>query len=187
VQTGAPVISGDHDTAGQRGFTYVSLLAVIAVLGISLGAAGKYWSNVMQRDREEELLFRGDQYRVAIDRYYNAIPGRNEFPPSIDELLSDSRTPQGKHHLRRRYKDPMTGEEFVEIRDARTRRVIGVHSASVKTPLKQGNFPAPYETFNGIGRYSDWEFRSGTTTTAASTPVAGGTVIPRSPKPAGTP
>ena len=82
------------------GFTYIALLATIVILGISMGAAGKYWSFVMQRGKEEELLFRGGQYRLAIERYYRALPGRNVYPPSIEELLKDSRPPTGKRHLR---------------------------------------------------------------------------------------
>ncbi len=143
----------------SRGFTYLALLAAIVIIGISLGAAGKYWSNVVLRDKEEELLFRGEQYRVAIERYYFALPGRQELPPSIDELLKDSRTAVGKRHLRRKYKDPITGEDFVLIREKlRGNRIIGVHSASEKTPLKQGNFPDRYQQFAGKGRYSEWWF-----------------------------
>src|SRR5512139_3904561 len=56
----------------NSGFTYIALLAAIVILGISMGAAGKYWSYVLQREKEEELLFRGEQYRLAIERYYSA-------------------------------------------------------------------------------------------------------------------
>ena len=166
------------------GFTYVALLAIIAIVGISLGATGKYWQNVMLRDKEEELLFRGDQYRLAIERYYFAIPGRNQYPQSIEDLLTDSRTPTGKHHLRRRYKDPMTGEDFVELRDPLTKRIIGVHSAGDKTPLKQSEFPAPYEAFTGREKYSDWEFRSAVKITPGGVGVFG--IIPPLPVPAPT-
>jgi type II secretory pathway pseudopilin PulG len=144
-----------------KGFTYIALLAAIIIIGISMGAAGKYWQNVVQREKEEELLFRGDQYRLAIERYYYAIPipGRMQYPASIDDLLKDGRTHTGKRHLRQKYKDPMTGEDFVEIRDQVTRRISGVHSASDKTPLKQANFPEPYQQeFAGKTKYSDWKF-----------------------------
>jgi len=56
----------------SRGFTYTALLVAIIIIGISLGAAGKYWPNVMMREKEEELLFRGGQYRLAIERYFLA-------------------------------------------------------------------------------------------------------------------
>jgi type II secretory pathway pseudopilin PulG len=143
-----------------RGFTYVGLLAILVIIGISLGAAGKYWQNVMMREKEEELLFRGDQYKQAIERYYSAVPGRPQYPRSIDDLLQDSRTSGGKRYLRQRYKDPMTGEDFVVIEnvDASGKHMIGVRSSSDKTPLKQANFPDAYQDFAGKGKYSDWQF-----------------------------
>ncbi|MGE5173711.1 MAG: type II secretion system protein [Betaproteobacteria bacterium] len=144
----------------RPGFTYIALLAVLVIIGISLGAAGKYWQNVMLRDKEEELLFRGDQYRQAIERYYLAIPAKPQYPESIDKLLNDDRTSGGKRHLRQRYKDPFTGEDFIEIRDPLTNRITGVHSGSDKTPLKQANFPVPYEDFAGKEKYADWQFVS---------------------------
>jgi type II secretory pathway pseudopilin PulG len=145
------------------GFTYIALLAAIVIIGISLAAAGKYWSNVLQREKEEELLFRGNQYVIAIDRYTHAMPGINRTPSSIDDLLNDSRL-MNRHHLRRRYKDPITGEDFVEIFTViggQTKQLTGVHSSSDKEPIKQSNFPAdpPYfKDFEGKKKYSDWQF-----------------------------
>lgn len=151
-----------EEIRNQKGFTYLALLAAIIIIGISLGAAGKYWQNVAQREKEEELLFRGDQYRQAIERYYFAIPGRQQYPQSIDNLLKDERTPTGRRHLRRKYKDPVTGEDFVEIRDQLSRRIVGVFSASDKAPLKQANFSEAYQNqnFSGKEKYSDWKFLS---------------------------
>jgi Tfp pilus assembly protein PilE len=77
----------------RNGFTYIALLAAIVIIGITLGSAAKSWQNIAQREKEEELLFRGNQYRQAIERYYNALPGRHQFPNSIDVLLKDERTP----------------------------------------------------------------------------------------------
>ncbi|HEX9020146.1 MAG TPA: type II secretion system protein [Nitrospirota bacterium] len=156
------------------GFTYLALLAAIVIIGISLGAAGKYWSNVILRDKEEELLFRGDQYRQAIERYYLAIPGKPEYPQNLEDLLNDSRTPAGKRHLRQLYKDPVSGDDFVVVRHALTQRIIGVHSPSDKQPLKQAGFPVPYNTsplvhtgfpvdynfFEGKKQYREWVFAS---------------------------
>jgi hypothetical protein len=177
-----------HDSAirNRRGFSYIALLAAIVIIGISLGAAGKYWSSVMLRDKEEELLFRGDQYRLAIERYYLAIPGKLEYPSSIDDLLTDNRTAAGKRHLRQRYKDPISGEDFVEVRHILTKRIIGVHSPSEKQPLKQTGFPAMYNnkaslpqpgfpgTFNSFtekSKYSEWVFASTVVTAAPAQPA----------------
>ncbi|HEX9113127.1 MAG TPA: type II secretion system protein [Nitrospirota bacterium] len=162
-----------------HGFSYIALLVAIVIIGISLGAAGKYWQNVMLREKEEELLFRGNQYRQAIERYYTAIPGRAQYPQNIDDLLKDSRTPAGKRHLRQKYTDPMTGEDF-EIITAQTASalvraaapqsgavpgIIGVHSKSEKEPLKKDNFPPANENLAGKSTYNEWLFIAFTGTT----------------------
>lgn len=144
----------------SAGFTFIALLAAITIMGITLGVAGKHWRNVMLREREEELLFRGDEYRRAIEKYYFSIPGRRELPPSIDELLKDSRSVSGKRHLRKKYPDPITGEEFVVIKDAALgNRVSGVRSSSEKETLKKANFPPAYKDFENKEKYSEWEFK----------------------------
>jgi type II secretory pathway pseudopilin PulG len=171
----------------SNGFAYIALIVVIVIIGISLGAAGRYWSNVVLRDKEEELLFRGDQYRQAIELYYKAVPGAPQDPSSIDDLLMDKRTATGRRHLRQRYKDPISGEAFVEIRTAISKRIIGVNSPSDKQPLKQAGFPAIYSKnlalvqasfpgikigndFVGKSRYSEWQFVS---TIIETTPASG--------------
>ncbi len=141
----------------RHGFTYMALLAAIVIIGISLGAAGKYWQNVSLRDKEEELLFRGNQYRQALESYYKAMPGRRQYPASIDDLLKDSRSATGKRYLRQKFKDPITGEDFVEVRD-QTRRIIKFHSSSDKEPLKKDNFADVNKEFVGKTKYSEWEF-----------------------------
>jgi type II secretory pathway pseudopilin PulG len=169
-----------------RGFAYIALLVAIIIIGISLGAAGKYWSHVLLRDKEEELLYRGDQYRRAIERYVAAVPGSQVYPQSIDDLLKDDRTATGKRHLRQKYKDPISGEDFVEIRNTLTKRIIGVHSPSEKEPLKKAGFPDVYNTtqvvaqpgfpdgyniFTGKFKYSEWLFVA--TVKSVPTPTIG--------------
>jgi type II secretory pathway pseudopilin PulG len=156
-----------------RGFAYIALLVAIIIIGISLGAAGKYWSNVILRDKEAELLYRGDQYRRAIERYASAVPGSQVYPQSIEDLLKDNRTAAGKRHLRQKYKDPISGEDFVEIRNPLNNRIIGVHSPSDKEPLKKAGFPDTYSAaqaepqpgfpsdmnnFSDKKKYSEWLF-----------------------------
>jgi type II secretory pathway pseudopilin PulG len=143
----------------KSGFTYVALLAAIVIIGISLGAAGKYWQNVMMREKEEELLFRGGQYRLAIERYYTAYPGRFQYPQNIEDLLKDSRSAAGKRHLRQKYKDPMTGEDFEVIRDlTKGNRITGVYSKSDKEPLKTAGFDEPFKEFEKKKKYNEWKF-----------------------------
>jgi type II secretory pathway pseudopilin PulG len=170
---GRPLRSPKSALRNYRGVAYIALLVAIIIIGISLGAAGKYWSNVMLRDKEEELLYRGDQYRRAIERYVSAVPGSQVYPQNIDDLLKDNRTAAGKRLLRQKYKDPISGEDFVEIRNPLNKSIIGVHSLSEKEPLKKAGFPEAYNTppkdiqpgfptdmnnFSDKKKYSEWLF-----------------------------
>ena len=164
----------------HTGFTYIALLAAIVIIGITLGSAAKSWQNIAQREKEEELLFRGNQYRLAIERYYNAL-GRRQFPNSIDDLLMDSRTPVGKRHLRQRYLDPITGEDFEVVRDMFQGNTIkGVFSKSEKTPVKQAGFPEELKDFEGQTKYSEWQFIK---EPASMTPAGLGPRPPQPPHP----
>lgn len=144
----------------ERGFTYIALLVAIVIIGISLGSAARSWQNISLRDKEEELLFRGDQYRLALERYSHAIPGKVQYPENLDDLLNDDRTPAGRRFLRQKFKDPISGEDFMEIRDPATKRIIGVNSPSEKEPLKKSNFPEPYKDFEQKGTYREWTFKA---------------------------
>lgn len=142
----------------MRGFTYIALLAAIVIIGIALGSAGKYWQNVMLREKEEELLFRGNQYRSAIERYYYA-KAPNTYPQSIEDLLTDNRTATGRRHLRQKFKDPITGEDFELIRDmTKGNRITGVYSKSDAEPLRQTGFSEENKDFEGKKQYKDWKF-----------------------------
>jgi type II secretory pathway pseudopilin PulG len=167
--TGAMVAVHGSTACGKRrtslaahrsspGFTYVALLAAIVIIGITMSATGKYWSSVMKRDKEEELFFRGDQYRLAVESYYKA-KAPNTFPASLEQLLKDDRFPQAKRHLRQQFKDPITGEDFELLRDQnRGNRIIGVHSTSEQEPLKKKDFPEPYQEFENKKSYKEWQF-----------------------------
>lgn len=148
VTPGHPIPSPRPSSSG---FTYLALLTAIIILGIMSTAVGKYWANVSHREKEEELLFRGDQYRNAIESYTKAY---YTFPPTLDVLLKD---PRGKRFLRRKYKDPISGENFTEVRD-QYMHIIGVHSPSDKEPIKKANFPEQDKDFEGKDKYSDWVF-----------------------------
>ncbi len=82
------------------------MLAVVAVftsvLLVTLTAAVINWQKAIQRDREEELIFRGKQFMRAIELWHRKFPGT--FPTTIDALLSTDNT----RFLRKKWKDPIT-------------------------------------------------------------------------------
>lgn len=152
-----------HETAPavrQRGFTYLGLLIAVAIIGATLAEAGTVWHTAQQRERERELLFAGDQIRLAIGRYYNDTGGgtAKQFPQSLDDLLRDPRQPSVVRHLRKRYYDPVTGTaDWGLVKDS-SDRIMGVFSLSEERPIKQADFGALDREFEGKEKYSEWTF-----------------------------
>lgn len=142
----------------QKGFTYLSLLFVIAVLGIAAGMAGRYWSMEARREAEAELLFRGRQISAGIKRYYEESPGAKAYPRSLDELIEDKRWPVAKRHLRKIYPDPVTGKADWQTVKAPDGGIMGVASSSEREPLKKKGFPSDLSGFEDRSSYADWQF-----------------------------
>lgn len=145
---------------GNGGFTYITVLLAVVITGIALAAVGRYWSFIDKKEREEELLFRGDQFVRAIDSYFrSAHGGANIYPKSFDDLLKDPRSLAPRRYLRRLYKDPMTGEaDWVPIIEKKSGRIKGVRSRSEDVPIKTDGFPERYKQFKEKESYSEWEF-----------------------------
>lgn len=142
----------------QRGSALLLVLLAVVVLGLGVGMAGSTWSSVVQRSKEQELFWRGDQVRKAIESFYNVKHGGAPglLPSSLEDLVKDPRSLQAKRHLRKVYLDPMTGREFELIKEGQ--RIKGVKSSSTKKPFRQEGFPEEYSTFEGATSYDKWEF-----------------------------
>ena len=82
-----------------------ALLVALAVMAVLMSVAMPVWRHEAQREKEAELVFRGQQYMRAI-RLYHAKT--QTLPPSIDVLV------QGRY-IRKKFKDPITGEDFLPI------------------------------------------------------------------------
>ena len=143
----------------ERGFTLILVLVLVVIIGLVLGMVGTTWKDFMQRTREEELFWRGDQYRRALKSFNEVKQGKGSqaFPAQLEDLVRDPRSPQVVRHLRRIYLDPMTGEDWDLVKDP-SGRIIGVRSRSDLTPFRQSGFPKEYQNFEGRSKYSEWEF-----------------------------
>jgi type II secretory pathway pseudopilin PulG len=151
-----PTASG---RAAARGFTYMSLLFFIAVLGIGLAATAISWQTARQRDRERELLRIGAEFQEAIALYYKRSPGAiREFPKHLDDLVKDPRYPHTQRYLRRIYRDPTTGLARWGMVAAPGGGIMGVYSLSAEKPIKSGGFPGQGSDFDAAATYSDWKF-----------------------------
>ena len=155
-----------YSLSTNKGFTYITAMVIVVIMGITLSMAGQYWSTVVKRDREEELLFRGDQIRKGIEIYHKWTAqkhgGKGLYPESLDEMVKSKFSAAPRRSLRQLYKDPVTGKaDWVFITDPASKGVMGVRSASNEAPLKSSNFPSAYRDFEGKTKYSDWVFAYG--------------------------
>lgn len=140
------------------GFTYLGVLLLVAIMGFGLAAFGELHSHAAQRQKEEELLFIGAQFRDAIASYYNRSPGTKAYPKNLEDLIEDKRFPMPQHHLRRVYSDPMTGKSDWALVEAPGGGFMGVHSLSEETPVKSGDFSAKDAAFEDAENYTKWMF-----------------------------
>jgi type II secretory pathway pseudopilin PulG len=139
----------------DAGFTYIGLLVGVVILGITLAGIGTVWRTQAQREREQELLFIGDEFQAAIASYYK---GTRQYPQSIDDLLEDKRWPEPRHHLRRLYADPMTGAPDWTLIQTAGIGIQGIASSSLEAPIKKSGFPEDESTFADAKSYADWQF-----------------------------
>jgi type II secretory pathway pseudopilin PulG len=85
----------------QRGYTLVAIVIGIAILTILTAAVAPAISVIMQRDREDELIFRGKQYARGITLFQRRY-GR--LPTTLKEMYENR-----PRTLRKLWKEPMCG------------------------------------------------------------------------------
>jgi len=129
------------------------------MMGIGLAAAGEIWYTAQQREKEQELLFVGAQFRRAIQQFYANTPAKaRRYPLHLEELLQDPRHPGVRRYLRKIYRDPMTGKAEWGLLTGPAGEIFGVYSLSDDEPLKRANFRLAEKDFEGKVKYSEWVF-----------------------------
>ncbi len=145
----------------SRGFTYLMVLLWVAISGVMLMALSRAWLLESRRERDTELIYRGEQIRAALNAYA-AVPvstGASRAPTRLEDLLEDRRSGQVVRHLRRVWRDPITNSpNWGLVKDANG-GIVGVYSVSKRLPLL-----AP----QGVKRYDEWRFGGD----GGATPVA---------------
>jgi type II secretory pathway pseudopilin PulG len=125
------VLSRQH---AQRGYILITLMLFVTLLAIAAAAVAPRIALQIQRDREEELIHRGVQYSRAIRRYVKKTGG---YPVRIEQLENTNHI----RFLRKRYKDPITGQDFkiLHLGEVKLTFVPGIAGANVIA----GANPAP--------------------------------------------
>jgi type II secretory pathway pseudopilin PulG len=85
----------------RRGYALLIMMMMVTLLLVSLAAGLPSVYTEGQREREEELIFRGNEYARAIALFRRRF---NRFPNSVNELLRTN----GIRFLRHAYPDPMS-------------------------------------------------------------------------------
>ena len=83
-----------------------ALLVGMSVMAVIMGALLPVWTQMMTREKEAELVFRGNQYVRAIGLFQRKFANTN--PPTIDLLVE-------QRFLRKKYKDPITADDFQPV------------------------------------------------------------------------
>ena len=143
----------------RGGFTYVWMLAALALLSIGLAAIGERWSDQAKREREGDLLRVGAVYAKAIATYYAASPGSlRQYPPELKNLTEDGRMVGTKRHIRKLYADPLDPSRPWGVMRAPDGGVLGVYSQSDGQPLRTAPVDIGVAVLPSASRYSDWKF-----------------------------
>ena len=136
-----------------------ALLVAMSVMAVMMTIALPVWNTQAQREKEAELVFRGEQYARAVMLYQRKFA--NQLPPSLDVLLNDK-------YLRKKYKDPVTGKDFQLLSGASAQANLGVPNGQVGAPTPGGRAtPGGPTGTSGIGSSSSFGQSSALTATGA--------------------
>jgi len=118
----------------DSGYMLLVLMLAVAVLTITmLGVARNYRRSIL-RDREVEMIHRGEQYERAVKRFYKK---NGRYPTSIEQLEDNNKI----RYLRKRYKDPMSPDgtwQLVRITDIA--KLKGLTTATGAQSSNSANF-----------------------------------------------
>jgi type II secretory pathway pseudopilin PulG len=182
----------------EKGYAMAVLLVALSVMAVMLTVAMPVWNHAARREKEAELLFRGQQYARAIGLFQRKYAGTP--PPDLDVLVRE-------RFLRKKYKDPITNGDFVPIpaaqaaQGARTPQnpppgqPISVTLSQPLTPtggrgggiigVTSASKDASIRIYNGAAHYDEWRFVFVQTTTTPGAAPGGGTATPGRGQPGG--
>ena len=129
----------------QRGYILLSIMLVMTLMLIALSIEYPRIAQQIRREKEIELIHRGDQYRLAIKRFFRK---NGRYPLSIEQLENTNNV----RFLRKRYKDPFTGKDDW--------RLLHVGEVQVN-PLKGTNASQAQQNGQPVGNSSPFSSAGG--------------------------
>ena len=146
------------------GYAMITLMIAVLLLAIFLLMAVPLWETVMQREAEEELIFRGRQYVTAIGLY---LKKHNNLHARDFEILHLEK------FLRRLYKDPMSADGRWDMvfqdNSGATAKLLVVPAGQAKAYFSRAVLVGVCSTspetgfreYRGKKKYNEWAFYLG--------------------------
>jgi type II secretory pathway pseudopilin PulG len=95
---------GTEPIDAEDGYLLLTVLVMIFLILLALSVAAPKVAKEIQRDKEQEAMQRGLQYRRAIQLYYKKF---GAYPTDVKQLEKTNEI----RFLRKRYTDPITGKD----------------------------------------------------------------------------
>jgi type II secretory pathway pseudopilin PulG len=119
-------------SSNQRGYILLSVMLLMTLMLIALTIEAPRIAQQIRREKEEELIHRGNEYKAAIKKFFRKM-GR--YPASLEELTTTNNT----RFLRKRYVDPFTGKDDWRV----------LHPGEVQINVLQQGTNAPGQPIGG--------------------------------------
>lgn len=160
----------------QSGLVLVGVMVALALAALGASFVGQRLYDSRMRDAEEDLLWVGEQYRLAIESYWRNSPGGlRTLPTNLEDLVRDPRFPQVRRHLRKLYPDPTAPQRpWGLVRQGNG--LTGVHSQSEGEPFRKTGFSDKQLGFDTAKTFAEWQFVF--RPVAAGVPQRGGVPLP---------
>jgi type II secretory pathway pseudopilin PulG len=133
---------------GEQGYILLLMLFFAALLVIAITAAVPHLTTQIKRDRETEMIHRGEQYARAVKRYYRKF-GR--YPGRIEDLEKTNNI----RFLRKRYKDPMTPDGNWRLVRFGEVQFSGAQGLAGATPVANMTSGGGSSNFGGGGSFGN--------------------------------
>lgn len=157
-----------HQPGNQGGYILLAIMLLMTLMLIALSVEAPRVAQQIKREKEEELIHRGNEYRNAIKKYFRKF-GR--YPVSIDQLENTN----NMRFLRKRYKDPITGKDdwkLIHVGEVQLNLATGSTNVVGQGPGQPLNGPTAQP---GAGASTTAQPQPGTTTDQNSSGTGGTT------------
>lgn len=156
------LLSRSRGRTGEAGYNMVMLIVALTILNIMVAAMMPLMSTEIQREKEEELIFRGFQYAEAIRIFKLRF---QRFPNKLDELIEIK-----PRCIRQLWKDPMT-------KDGKWGLIFQGQGAPVNVQNPEGPRPPNVNPQNPEGQPNNGRDDNGLNTPKQGDEVAIGPIV----------